>query len=58
MKIFSKTKNFVTETITLSTSTTYIEHSPREASSHTANQEIPAFYETRKFITMFTTAFH
>jgi len=36
-----------------------MEHSPSwEASSHSAGQEIPAFYGTRRFITVFKTTRH
>ena len=33
-----------------------MEHSPWEANRFAASQEIPAFYETRRFITAFTSA--
>jgi hypothetical protein len=35
-----------------------MEQSPCEANRFLARQEIPAFYETRKFITAFTSARH
>jgi hypothetical protein len=34
--------------------TKYLEHNPWEASSHSTSQEIPAFYKTQRFITVFT----
>jgi len=33
-----------------------MEHSPGEANIYSAIQEIPRFYGTRRFITVFTTA--
>jgi hypothetical protein len=35
--------------------TKVIGQSPRDANSHSASQDIPHFYETRSFITVFKT---